>query len=154
MKSTAGGLYPHLPPCSGAVHSKRRSFKQFVLAFCDSALDLSVMRVPLAFEIGDQRRAEMAIGLVARVGGKILAEQVERLLADAQRAAICGGADRARTGQPRDDAIERAVHLGRRGDLVANEPTLRAVAIEPALVLDRLPGDAVAGKARHAQIGG
>ena len=51
-------------------------------------LDLSIMRVPLALEIGDQRRAEMAIGLVARVGGKILAKSVERLFADPDGAAI------------------------------------------------------------------
>ena len=65
------------------------------------------MRVPLALEIGDQRRAEMAIGLIARVGGEIAAKQIERLLADADGAAVRRGADRARTGQtprPRDRA--------------------------------------------------
>src|SRR6185312_13067790 len=90
----------------------------------------------------------------ARIGGKILAEQIERLLADTERAAVRGGADRARIGEAGDDVIERAVHVGRRGNLVADQTALRAVAVEAAFVLDRLAGDAVAGEARHAQIGG
>jgi hypothetical protein len=51
-------------------------------------LSLSIMGIPFAFEVGDQRRAEVAIGLVARISRKILAEQIERLLADAQCAAV------------------------------------------------------------------
>src|ERR1700757_1428255 len=101
------------------------------------------MRVPLALQIGDQRRAEMAIGLVAGVSGKIFAERIERFLADAQRAAVAHGADRTGTGQAGDDAVERRVHAARRRDLVADQVALRAVADELALVLDRLPRDAV-----------
>jgi hypothetical protein len=55
---------------------------------------LPIMRVPLALEIGDERGAEMAIGLVAGVGREIVAKRIERFLADLQRAAVRGGADR------------------------------------------------------------
>src|SRR5580704_10603962 len=112
------------------------------------------MRIPLALEIGDERGTEMAIGLVASVSGKIHPECVERLLPDAQRAAVRGGADRAGAGQAGYDAIERRVHGGGRRDLVADQAALRAVADELALVLDGLAGDAVTGEARQAQVGG
>src|SRR6202451_4326710 len=80
---------------------------------------LTIMRVPLALEIGDQRRAEMAIGLVAGVGGKIHSECVECFLADLDGASVARRADRAGTGQAGDDTVERAVHLAGRRDLVA-----------------------------------
>src|SRR5580704_18637120 len=105
------------------------------------------MRVPLALEIGDQRRAEMTIGLVASVSGKIHPECVERLLPDAQRTAVRGGADCAGTGQSGDDAIEGRVHVAGRRDLVADQAAFRAVADELALILDGLAGDTVAGEA-------
>ena len=56
-------------------------------------------------------------------------------------------------GQALDHALDRRVHLGRPDDLVADQAAFRAVAGEPALVLDRLARDAVAGEARQAQIG-
>src|SRR5579862_6787164 len=105
------------------------------------------MRIPLALEIGDERGTEMAIGLVASVSGKIHPECVERLLADAQCAAVRGGADRAGAGEPGDDLFEGRVHRAGRRDLVADQAAFRAVADELALVLDGLAGDAVAGEA-------
>src|SRR5262245_26500351 len=48
----------------------------------------SVMGVPIALEVGNERRADVAIGLIARIGRAIAAEQVERLLPDPQGAAI------------------------------------------------------------------
>src|SRR5271156_2765315 len=110
------------------------------------------MRIPLALEIGDQRRAEMAISLVAGVSGKIHPECVERLLPDAQRAAVRGGADRAGAGQSGDDTLESRVHVGGWRDFIADQTAFRAVAYELALILDRLAGDAVAGEARQAQV--
>src|SRR5580698_15135 len=92
--------------------------------------DLAIMRVPLALEIGDQRWAEMAIGLIAGVSGKIHPECVERFLPDAQRAAVRGGADRAGAGQAGDDSLEGCVHVGGGRDLVADQAALRAVADE------------------------
>ena len=47
-----------------------------------------VLRVPVPLEVGDQRRAEVAIGLVAGIGGAVAAEEVERLLPDATDAAV------------------------------------------------------------------
>src|SRR5215471_17896133 len=41
---------------------------------------LAVLRVPVALEVVDQGRAEVAKGLLARVDGEIGAEGVERLL--------------------------------------------------------------------------
>src|SRR5262245_64689803 len=79
-------------------------------------------RVPVALEVGDQRRAEMAERLLARVDREIIAEHVERLLGDADGAAVAGGTDHARTGQPGDDAVDAGVHLAWLDDLVADQP--------------------------------
>src|SRR5215813_13102519 len=118
----------------------------------DAASRLAALRVPVALEIGDQGRAEMAIGLLARVDGEISAEHIERLLRDADGAPVAGSAHDARRGQSFDHAFDGRVHFARGDDLVANQPPFRAVAVEPSLVLDRLPRDAVAGEARHAHI--
>src|SRR5262245_61405071 len=110
------------------------------------------MRVPVPLEIGDEGRAETAIGLVARIGAGIAAEEIERLLPDAERAPVADGADRARIGEPLDYAIDGRVHGVARRDLVADQTAVRAVADELALVLNRLARNTVAGEARHAQI--
>src|SRR6516165_8743138 len=108
-------------------------------------LRLAALRIPVAFEIADQRRAEMTMGLLARVDGKVRAEGVERLLRHAQGAPVARRAHHAGIGQSRHDAIERRIHLLGRNDLVAHKPAFRAVAFEPALVENGLPRNAVAG---------
>src|SRR5262245_66172213 len=103
--------------------------------------------VPVALEIGDQGRAEMTVGLLARIDREIGAAHVERLLAHAQSATVARCAHHARAGEPRDHPFDRRVHGAGLDDLVADQPSLRAVAFEPALVLDRLTRDAVAREA-------
>src|ERR1700740_3552527 len=39
--------------------------------------------IPVSFQVGDQRRAEMAVGLLAGVHRHVAAKQIERLLAGA-----------------------------------------------------------------------
>src|ERR1700691_2249079 len=112
------------------------------------------MRVPLPLKIADQRRTVVAIGLIPGVSREIFAEGVERLFADTDGAAVRDRADGAGAGQSGDHLVERAVHLLGSCDLVADQSAFRAVAGKLALVLDRLPRDAVAGEARHAQICG
>ncbi len=113
-----------------------------------------LLGVPVALEIGDQGRAEMAVGLLARIDREIGAEHVERLLGDAEGAPVARRADRAGAGEARDHTFQRLIHAAVRDDLVADEAPFRAVAFEPALVLDRLARDAVAGEAWQPHIGG
>src|SRR5262249_44385689 len=121
---------------------------------CQFQSRLAVLRVPVALEIADQRRAEMAIGLLAGVDLEISAQHVERLLGYAERTAVSRSAHHARIGQSVDHALDRAVHAPWLNELVADQPSLRTVAFQPALVLDRLARDAVAGEARQPHIGG
>src|SRR5438552_10906047 len=112
-------------------------------------LDFPVLRIPVALEIGDERRTEIAIGLVARIGGAIAAEEIERLLGDAEGTAVGGRTHNAGAGQFIDDAREGGVHVAGRGDLVADEPALGTVAEQLALILNGLPCDAIAGEPRQ-----
>src|SRR4051812_45326551 len=73
------------------------------------ALRLAVLRVPERLEVGDQRRAEMAERLLARVQRGVLTEGVERLGRESQRAAIADRAHRARAGETIDHAHDRGV---------------------------------------------
>src|SRR4029077_3750451 len=88
------------------------------------ASDLSVLRVPVAFEVGDQRWAEVTIGLLARVDRSVATKQIERLLADSEGATVADGADCSGACKPIDDAVDRRVHLGGRRDLVADHAPL------------------------------
>src|SRR5258708_27605178 len=93
---------------------------------------LAAARVPVPLEIGDQRRAEMAIGLLARIDRHIAAEGVERFLRDAEGAAIAGGAHHSRIGEAVDDSGDRSIHRRRLGDLVADQRPRRAGPIQPS----------------------
>src|SRR3989442_6075340 len=119
----------------------------------DALVQPAALRIPVPFEVFDQRRAEVAVGLLERVQGEIAPEQIERLLRNAESAPVRAGADHARTGQPLHDALDRAVHVASRDHLVADQPPLGAVALEPALGHDRLARNAVPGEARQAQVG-
>src|SRR5260221_6911692 len=109
-------------------------------------------RVPMALEIGDQRWAEMAIRLLARVDRHIAAKGVERFLGDAKGPAVACGADHPGIGEAVDHPGDRRVHRIRLDDLVADKAAFGAVAVQPPPRHDRLPGDAVAGEAPQAQI--
>src|SRR6266851_3326267 len=62
-------------------------------------LGFSVLGVPEQLEIEDQRRAEVAVGLLASIERGVLTEQVERLGGKTQRPAIADRAHGARAGQ-------------------------------------------------------
>src|SRR5262249_56669591 len=102
----------------------------------------AILRVPKALEIVDQGGAEVAVGLLAGIDRAIAAKLIEGFLRDPERAPIAHRADRARAGQPSDDVLDRRIHRVGGGDLVADEPSLRAVADGVALILDCLTGDA------------
>src|SRR3954471_12968480 len=59
---------------------------------------LAALRVPEFLEVGDQRRAEVAKRLLAGIERGVLAEGVEWLGGEAQRAPVADHADRARGG--------------------------------------------------------
>src|SRR5690349_12937369 len=59
------------------------------------ASEPAVAGIPVLLEVADERGAEVAEGLLARVGRHVGAKQVERLLAGPQRAAVRGGVDQA-----------------------------------------------------------
>src|SRR5271170_2976759 len=117
------------------------------------ASDLPVLRVPIALEVGDERRAEVTIGLLARVNGGIAAKEIKRLLANPEGAAVADGANGAGAGQPRDNALDRRIHFGGRRDLVADQAAVGAIAGQSALIKNGLTRDAIAGEPRQAQIG-
>src|SRR5258705_10232969 len=112
-------------------------------------LALPVVRVPVPLEIGDEGGAEAAIGLIACIGGGVAAKEVERLLHDPERAPVANGADRSGIGEAVDRALDGGVHVVARGDLVADEAAVEAVADKLALVGDLLPCDAIAGERRE-----
>src|SRR5262249_56305561 len=94
----------------------------------------------------------MARGLFTRIDREIRPEHIERRLADANGAPVAGCADDARARQSRDHAFKRSIHCSRVGNFIADKPPLRAVALQPALVLYRLARDAVAGEAGEAHL--
>jgi len=102
--------------------------------------------IPIALEVCDEGWAESAIGLVARIGRAIAAEQIERLRADAQGAAIADRADRARVAEALDHVRKRSVHLIGPSNLVTDQPALGAVAGKLAFILNRLARDPIAGE--------
>src|SRR6266851_6985993 len=54
-------------------------------------LGLALLRVPVALEVGDQGRAEVAIGLLPGIDRHVAAEEIEGLLRHAERPAVAGG---------------------------------------------------------------
>ena len=72
-----------------AIHGKAEEVAPLALA----------PRVPMALQVGDQRRAEMAHGLLARIGGEVAAKHVEWLLHDTECAPVADCAHRARASQ-------------------------------------------------------
>src|SRR5262249_30041465 len=145
-----------LPRADRVVGSSRRRGRKSSSASAQRrpspVSDLSVLRVPVALEVGDQRRAEVTIGLLARVNRGVAPEKVERLLAHSEGAAIADRADGARACEAFDDAVDCGVHLAGRRDLITNEAPFLAVTLQPALIEDGLSRHAIADEARQAQI--
>src|SRR5690348_1641835 len=52
--------------------------------------DAALVRIPVLLEVANERWAEVAVRLLAREGGHVLAEDVERLLCDAHAAPVGG----------------------------------------------------------------
>src|SRR5262245_15087150 len=115
---------------------------------------LTRLRVPVTLQVADQRRTEVAIGLLARIDREVRAEHVEWLLSDADRPPVPGRATHAGIREPSSDALHGRIHGTDVNDLVANQPALRAVTFEPALVLNRLARDAIPGEARQPHVCG
>src|SRR5262245_16775737 len=95
----------------------------------------------------------MAVCLLPGIDRHVAPERVERLLAGAERLAVTGGADHARARQLPDNFIQLGIDLTGRYDLVADQPPLRARALDAPLGEDRLARDAIADEARQAQVG-
>ncbi len=118
------------------------------------ALRRALVGVPIAFQIGDQRRAEMARGLLACIDRHVTAKHIERLLGNAKGSPIAGGADHTRTGEAVDHLLQRSIDRRRRRDLIADETPFRRVAIDAPPVKDRLARDTIPGETPQPPIGG
>jgi hypothetical protein len=112
------------------------------------------MRVPMPLKIQDQRAAEMAVRLLAGEDSSIVEELANRLLCHTECTPVSDGADDARVCEPVDHSGKRCIHLIRLHDCVADQPSFRAVTVEPPPVHDCLPRDAVASKARQSHVRG
>src|SRR5262249_54961295 len=99
--------------CSAVISSREAisiGFRSFLLGEKSAARLLmeshfSLLRVPVLFEIGDQRGREVAIGLLARVDRHIAAELIERFLRHTKRTPVASRTHNARVGEARDDAL-------------------------------------------------
>src|SRR5262249_4725260 len=92
--------------------------------------DFSLCGVPVLFQVGDQSRAEMAIGLLTAVDCHVAAEQIERLFADPNGTPVTGSADHARAGKVIDNLRKRLIDFVWRNDQVTDRTAFRRVAIE------------------------
>src|SRR6266852_3733971 len=114
---------------------------------------LPIVSIPILFEIADQRRTEMAIGLLAGIHGHVAAKHVQRLLRDAEGAPVAYCAYSAGAAQRGNRALDRIVHRARGDGFVTDESSLRTVARDSLLQLNRPPGQAVASESRQPEIG-
>src|SRR3954464_14275949 len=113
--------------CSAAISSRDATsigFRSFLegaksAARFDDAMNshFPLLRVPVFFQIADQRRGEVAVGLLARVDRHVPAELIEGLLRDTKRAPVAGRAHDAGIRKARDHPIERRIHLAGWHDL-------------------------------------
>src|SRR5437764_14505388 len=69
-------------------------------------LGLTLVGAPVLFQVADEGRAEVAVCLLAGVGGHVRLERRQRLLGHAQRLAVAGRAHDARAGERRHGAVE------------------------------------------------
>src|SRR5258708_17931455 len=88
---------------------------------------LAIVRIPILFEIADQCRTEMAIGLLAGIHGHVAAKPVQRLLRDAQRAPVAHCTHGAGTAPRGNHTLDRIVHRTGGDGFVTDEPIERMV---------------------------
>src|SRR5947209_6262023 len=103
----------------------------------------AIVGIPVLLQVSDQRRTEMAVGLLARIHAHVVAEQIERLLPLAQGSSVGGRVDQARAGQRIHAGLERRVYLGGVDDLVADQIGVGLAGHPLATGQDRLPCGAV-----------
>src|SRR6516225_4600983 len=117
------------------------------------ASEAAAVSVPVLLEVAHEGGAEVAIGLLARVGGHVLAEQVERLLAGPDRAAVRRGVDQPRAGQRGYALLDRLVDLFGVYYLVADLLCVGLAGSPGAAGEDRLARRAVAHGSPQAKVG-
>src|SRR6187200_106191 len=71
----------------------------------------TLVGVPVLFEVANERRAEVAVRLLAAEGRHVLPKEVERLGADAQGAPVARGVHETRARQRLDAPADGVVHL-------------------------------------------
>src|SRR3954470_1435164 len=119
--------------------SARSSSRGSVSAASQMTLsDAALVRIPVALEIAHQRRAQVAVGLLARIGGHVPAEHVERLLPHPDRAAVGRRVDEPRAGERLHARLNRRIHLVRLYGLVADQLGGRSPGLELEAREDRL----------------
>src|SRR3954469_17389879 len=80
-------------PSTRATVSRSRSRCSASSSSRDARSIASLVSTPVLLQVADERRAEVADGLLAGVQRHVLAERVERLLADAHRPPVGDAAD-------------------------------------------------------------
>ena len=104
-------------------------------------------------QVVNQRRAQVAAGLLTGIGRKILAKQIEGLLAGAQRAPVGGRVHETGVGQRLDPRLERPVHVPGFHHLVAEERRVRVTRGPLTAGENRLTGGAIPHEPGQAQVG-
>ena len=79
----------------------------------DRRSEAAAVSIPVLLEVVDERRTQVAVGLLARVRGHVLAEQVERLLADPHRGPVRDALISPELGQRLDPVVDRLLDLVR-----------------------------------------
>src|SRR3954470_9617884 len=85
------------------------------------ASELALAGIPVLLEVADEGRAQVAVGLLPGEGRHVLAEDVERPLADAEGTAVAGRVAHPRAGHRLDPLAKRVIHRIRLDDLVAEQ---------------------------------
>src|SRR5215813_7359868 len=114
--------------------------------------DFPLRGVPMLFKIRDERRTEMAIGLLATINGHVAAKRVQRLFSDTKRATVARSADHAGTSEIFNHARDCGIHLARRHDEIADHPSFGTVALKTSAHQDCLPCRPGTDKTRQAKI--
>src|SRR5262245_15736360 len=118
-----------------------------------SSLDFPLRSVPVFFEICDEGRAEMAIGLLTAIDCHVAPECIEWFFAHAKCPSVTRRANHAGAGEIVDHARNRCVQLIGRHNEIANHASFRAVALEATAHHDGLPRRARTNETRQTQIG-
>src|SRR5690242_18219904 len=102
--------------------------------------DAALVGIPVALQVLHECGAEVAVRLLARVGGHVLAEQVEGLSTRPHRRPVGGRVDQPGTRERVDAVLQCRVHLIWFDDLVAQLFCVRLPRLPLPPGEDRLPG--------------